>query len=76
MTYRVEYVVETTKPNELVQVFAPEDKDIAGRATYTVREENQTVIISVTADDARSLRAVTNAIGKVIAIFEDMQKVK
>lgn len=62
---------------QIITLFSTEDKDISkGRAQYTITKENNTIVFSITSQDATALRAVTTAITKTLSIFEKMSNLQ
>jgi len=61
---------------QLMKLFATEDSSLSNnRASYDLFKEKDKVRFEIKADDAVALRAVTNAICKVLSVFEKMKKV-
>ena len=53
----------------ILTLFEPEDKDI-GRAHYTLRAAQDSLIFEITAQDAVAMRATLNVITKLLTIWE------
>ncbi|HIG98015.1 TPA: hypothetical protein HA231_01150 [Candidatus Woesearchaeota archaeon] len=56
--------------NLIMKVFEPEDKEINGKATYTMNKTPEGVAFTVTANDSTGLRTALNSITKVLTVIE------
>ena len=64
--------ISTGYDKRLLDVFAAEDHDI-GRASYTYQQVGDELVFSIQGDDATALRAVLNAITKLLSTWERSQ---
>ena len=55
--------------------FAPEDKDIKGKASYKVKGHRK-IIFEITAIDSIALRTVLNSITKMLTVIEKVSRIK
>ena len=71
----MKYKATLTIPEDLTEIFKPEDKNINERATYNVKKENNKTKIEINAKDITALRAALNSITKIINTHENTKKV-
>jgi len=57
------------KTGIIKKCFAPEDKDIKGKASYKVKG-NKEAVFEITAQDSVGLRTVLNSITKMLSVIE------
>ncbi|MBI2664268.1 hypothetical protein HYX10_02900 [Candidatus Woesearchaeota archaeon] len=55
--------------------FAAEDKDIKGRAHYTLRG-NENLVFEISAADSSGLRTVLNSITKMLTVIEKTKGIR
>ncbi len=56
--------------------FAPEDREIGGKASYNIIRKNGKTTFEISAVDSVALRIVANSITKMLTVIEKMRVVK
>lgn len=63
-------------PKLIEKCFAPEDKQIKGKASYTVKRNSNNIVFEIKAKDSIALRTATNSITKMLTVIEKMRSIK
>ncbi len=59
----------------LLKCFAAEDRDIRGKASYTVKSQKGKAVFEITAEDSVALRTVLNSITKMLTVIEKAKQI-
>ncbi len=69
--------IKVNDPGRIIErAFIPEDKDIKGKASYSVSHKKGMTHFAITAKDATALRIVANSITKMLKVIESMKELK
>lgn len=60
----------------VTKCFAAEDKEIRGRASYTIKSEKGKAVFEIKAEDSVALRTVLNSITKMLTVIEKAGNIK
>ena len=72
--YKATISVEDPK-GTIKKCFAPEDKEIKGKASYKLTGERN-IVFEIAAQDSTGLRTVLNSITKMLTVVEKMKNVR
>ncbi len=59
----------------LLKCFAAEDRQIKGRASYTIKSQKGKAIFEINAEDSIALRTVLNSITKMLTVIEKTERI-
>ncbi len=59
----------------LLKCFAAEDRDIKGKASYTVKSRKGKSVFEITAEDSVALRTLLNSITKMLTVIEKAKRI-
>ncbi len=59
----------------LLKCFAAEDKEIKGKASYTVKSRKGKAVFEITAGDSVALRTAMNSITKMLTVIEKAKRI-
>jgi|WetSurMetagenome_2_1015567.scaffolds.fasta_scaffold394286_1 tRNA threonylcarbamoyladenosine modification (KEOPS) complex Pcc1 subunit len=57
-------------PDLVLKCFSCEDKNIQGRASYTITKKGGKAVFEIIADDSTALRTALNSITKLLTVIE------
>lgn len=60
----------------VLKCFAAEDREIKGKASYTVKSEKGKAVFEIKAEDSVALRTVLNSITKMLTVIEKAGNIK
>ena len=69
-------ITATITPSLVQKCFAQEEKDIQGRAEYTIASKGDTVTFAITAKDSTALRTAMNGITKILTVIEKTKDIE
>ncbi|MBI2176261.1 hypothetical protein HYU40_02835 [Candidatus Woesearchaeota archaeon] len=74
---KYESTISVKGDSELIsKVFASEDREIKGTASYKVKKSRDGVTFAVEAEDSIGLRTALNSITKVLTVIEKVKQIK